>query len=181
VPKAEIILDHHGTKLPHVTTILRSAGLIDTAWFTDEAREKGSALHAATAFLDEGDLDWSTVDDRIVSRLHQYQRFKEEVQPQILSIEERVKNVTLRYVGRLDRRVIIAGRVGVLEIKGPGRVAWHAVQLSMYAACFEGPALARWSVHIEDEKYQLIEHRNRRDWGAAKAALTLAAWKEQYA
>lgn len=163
---------------PHVTTILDRAGLIDSTWFTDEARDKGSALHAATHFLDEGDLDWSTVDPSVLPRLRQYQKFKDELRPEILSIEEAVENETLQYCGRLDRRLKIAGREGVLDIKGPARAPWQAIQVVMYSACFLRP-LARWTLHLSDERYQLIEHKDRSDWEVAKAALTIAAWKER--
>jgi hypothetical protein len=163
---------------PHVTAILQASGLVDTSWFTDEARDRGSALHAAAHFLDEGDLDWESVDPSVLPRLRQYQKFLEEVKPEILSIEESVVNETLLYCGRLDRRVRIGGREGVLDIKSPYRAAWQALQVAMYGACFPRP-LARWTLHLSDERYQLIEHKNRGDWSVAKAAITIAAWKEK--
>ena len=35
-----------------VTTVLRDAGLVDAAWYTDAARERGAALHALTEAID---------------------------------------------------------------------------------------------------------------------------------
>ena len=162
---------------PHVTDILARAGLVDTQWFKDFDLERGSAVHAATHYLDEGDIDWPTVDPVVLPRVRQYQHFLDEVKPQILSIEEAVVNEALRYQGRLDRRVVINGREGVLDIKGPSRAAWQALQVAMYAACFPRP-LARWTLHLSDDSYRLIEHRGRHDWEVAKAAITLAAWRE---
>lgn len=164
--------------LPHVTAILRIAGLVDASWFTDEGRDRGSALHAAAHFLDEGDLDWDTVDASVVPRLIQYQRFVDQLCPEILSIEESVINEALRYCGTLDRRIRIKNREGILDIKSPFRAPWQGVQVAMYAACFDRP-LARWTLHLSDERYQLIEHKSRQDWAVAKAALTIAAWKER--
>lgn len=167
------------TDLAHVTDILRRAGLVDAAWFTEEARDRGSAVHMAAHYLDERDLDWGSVPPDVLPRLRQYQRFLDEVRPEILSIEEEVTNEVFGYCGHLDRRVIINGREGVLDLKAPSRAAWQAIQLALYAACFPRP-LARWTLHLSDERYQLIEHKNRRDWDVAKAAILLAAWREEH-
>jgi len=165
-------------ELPHVTAILHRAGLIDTRWFTDEMRDRGSAVHLVTQFLDERDLHWPDVDERIAAKIRRYQQFLDEVRPKILSIEEKVENVAYQYQGKLDRIVVINGRKGVLDIKGISRAPWQALQVAMYAACFPGPSLARWTLHLSDERYQLIEHTNRGDWRVAVAAITLAAWRE---
>ena len=162
---------------PHVTDILKRAGLVDDAWFTEEARDRGSAVHAAAHYLDENDLDWSSVNPSVLPRLRQYQKFLDEVKPEILAIEESVVHEALRYCGRYDRRVRIAGREGLLDLKGPGQAPWQAIQLAMYAACIPRP-LERFTLHLSDERYQLIQHRSREDWSVAKAAITLAAWKE---
>lgn len=163
---------------PHVTTILATAGLIDAAWFRDYDLERGKALHLATELLDRKDLDWSTVDPLILGRLRSYQRFLDEVKPEILAIEESVVNAPFHYQGTLDRRVRINGREGILDIKGPSRAQWQAIQVAMYAACFLRP-MARWTLHLSDDRYLLIEHKSREDWDVAKAAITIAAWKER--
>ena len=92
--------------------------------------------------------------------------------------EESVANVIYQYEGRLDRRIRINGREGILDIKGPFQASWQAIQLSLYQGCFAHP-LARWTLHLSDDRYQLIEHKGREDWAVAKAAITIAAWKER--
>lgn len=165
--------------LPHVTDILRDAGLVDTTWFTEEMRDRGSRLHRATHYLDQGDLDWaSVIDDTMIRRLRQYERFRADVRPQILSVEEEVENAALRYCGTLDRRAVIRGREAIYDIKGPSRAPWQALQVAMYAACFPR-TLDRYTLHLSDERYQLIQHTDRRDWDVAKAAIALVAWKEK--
>ena len=164
---------------PRVTEILHRAGLVDTTWYTEEGRWRGSALHRAAQLLDEHDLDWASVPPEVLPRLRQYQRFLDEVKPEILAIEETVTNGLLRYVGHLDRRVIIGGREGILDLKAPSRAAWQGVQLAMYAGTFREP-MARWSLHLSDHLWNLIEHKGRLDWDVAKAAITLAAWKEAH-
>jgi hypothetical protein len=164
---------------PHVTDIISAAGLIETAFFTTAARDLGTAVHAATHYLDEGDLNWASVDPVALPRLRSYQRFLDEVKPVVLSVEEAVIHETYRYQGRLDRRMQINGREAVVDIKGPFRAPWQAIQVAAYAGCFELP-MARYTLHLEDEKYQLIEHRGRRDFDVFKAALTIAAWRNEH-
>lgn len=166
---------------PHVTDILRDAGLIDAEWFRQYDLDRGRAVHKATELLDLGDLDWSSVDPVILGRLRSYQRFLDEVKPEILMIEQKVENSTIGYQGRYDRRVRINGRDGILDIKGPSRAPWQALQLALYAGAISGPnLLARWSLHLSDDKYNLIEHKDRDDWRVAIACVTLAAWRAKH-
>jgi len=163
--------------LPHVTAILRDAGLVDVSHFTDYHRDRGSALHVATALLDEGDLDPESVDPAIEARLRQYDRWKQETRPDILAIEEPVENTLYRFCGTLDRRIRINGHEGILDIKGPSAAPWQALQVAAYAACFATP-MKRWTLHLSDDGYKLIEHADRNDWKVFLAALTVANWKE---
>jgi hypothetical protein len=167
------------TRWPHVTDILAKAGLIDVTFFTAAARDIGTAVHAATHYLDEGDLRWESVDPVVLPRLRSYQRFLDEVKPVVLSVEEVVLHEAYRYQGRLDRRMQINGREAVVDIKGPSRAPWQAIQVAAYAGTFARP-MARYTLHLDDEKYQLIEHRGRRDFDVFKAALTIAAWRSEH-
>lgn len=164
------------SNFPHVTSLLKSAGLIDTTFFTDYDLDRGSALHSAAQFLDEGDLDWSTVHPDVLGRLQQYQRFKDEVKPVILGIEEHVENKIYQYQGRIDRRVKINGMEGILDLKGPSQSIAHRLQLSMYAACYDVP-LHKWALYLSDDAYRLAEFINRDDWPAARALLNLHHWR----
>jgi len=163
-------------ELPHVTAILASAGLVDTTWFQQYDLDRGSALHKAAELLDLNDLDWLSVDPAILGRLRSYQKFLDEVKPEILSIEEKVENVAFQYQGKLDRRVRINGRECIVDLKGPSEAAWNGVQLAGYAACFPRP-LGRYNLYLSDERYRLVERKDRMDWEIFKAAITLAAWK----
>lgn len=166
------------SEYPHVTEILAAAGLVDASWFTDYARERGRRVHLGTQFLDEGlSFAWSDLPEDVIPRVRSYQKFLDEVRPTILSIEEHVENEPLRYQGTLDRRARINGSEGIIDIKPPSRERWHRLQLSLYAGCIPRP-MKRWNLHLGDERYQLIEHKDRDDWRVAQAAITLAAWKE---
>ena len=160
--------------LPRVTSILKDAGLVDTRWFTEYAREKGTQTHRAAQFIDRGGVNWATMDPGVFPRAVQYQRFLDEVNPMIHAIERPVVNVVMGYRGTLDRIVAINGRMGVLDIKGPGRFIWHPIQLSLYQHALTSMFPCRWTLHLSDKDYRLVEHRGRHDWEVAKAAITIA-------
>jgi len=166
---------------PRVTEILRRAGLTDDRWWTEEARDLGRDTHQAAEFLDQNDLNWSTfqnADPRVIARIRLYQKFLEETKPEILAIEEPVINHILRYRGTPDRIVRINKREGILDLKSPGKYPWQAIQLALYAGCFNRP-MVRWTLHLDEKakRAKLIEHQTRQDWEVAKAAITIAAWK----
>ena len=164
--------------LPHVTSILREVGLVDTTWFTEEARDRGSALHLATEYLDRGELDEATVDPLIVSRLAAYRLFIKEMKPEILSIEEHVEYPG-SYQGTLDRRVRIAGKEWVLDIKAGGPAPWHSLQLAGYALCFDRP-LVRCSLYLTDTYKLMVWPQRRADDDMWRACVCFAAWRRKH-
>ena len=107
----------NGRPVPSVTQVLADTGIIDTRWFTEESRQRGTAVHAACEFLDEGDLDESTIDPIAVPYLDAYRGFLAEHRPEIVSVETKVHSEVYRYAGRLDRVVIMNGIASVLDIK----------------------------------------------------------------
>jgi hypothetical protein len=173
------VSDARRTDLPHVTEILRDAGLISTEWFTEEARDRGTAVHAAARYLDEGDLDRESLDPSVAPRLAQYEKFIAEVKPEILAIEEPVEHGLMKYCGTLDRRLRINGREAILDIKGIAASDWHGAQLALYAMCFPRP-LARFNLYLFDDRYKLVERTDRADYGCATACLTIRNWRQNH-
>jgi hypothetical protein len=168
-------------RLPSVTELLSAAGLVGGEGFrfyTLEGRDRGTAVHLATAFLDDRDLDWSSLHPSVVPRVRQYQRFLDVVRPEILAVEEEVVNATFGYIGHVDRRLRINGTEAVLDLKSPSKAAWHAIQLSLYAAAYPRP-MARFNLYLGDQTYQLVQHRDPTDWTVAKAAITVASWRSR--
>lgn len=163
--------------MPRVTEILRDAGLVSTEWFTDEARDRGTAVHAACQYLVEGDLDRDSLDPSVAPRLAQFERFLADAEPRIHAAEVRVYHPIYRYVGHLDLDLTLNGRRGILDIKGVSESEFHGPQLAAYAATYREP-MARWNLYLTDDRYILRERRNREDWECFKAALTLVNWRK---
>lgn len=155
--------DDRSSGPPHVTDILKEAGWIDTQWFTDEACQRGTFVHLAAQLWDQGDLDEESVSGDVWLRLQQYRRFKRESDYVPTLIEAKVMNTKHGYQGTIDRLCCVNGREGILDIKGPGHFDWQGLQLAAYAHCFDRP-LARWSLHLHDDKYRLVEWTDRQDW-----------------
>ncbi len=171
------------SELPHVTEILKAAGLVSTDFIPEQARDLGSAVHLATQYLDEGDLDVDSLDPRVALRVASYQKFLDEVKPEILGIEMSIVNSIYHYCGTLDRVIKLQdGRVGILDIKGVCASDWHGLQLSAYQ-CASPPMILvdglayRWNLYLRDDGYKLVERTRRDDWPAFVAALTLFNWR----
>lgn len=166
--------------LPHVTTILQSAGLVDTKWFTEEDLARGTATHLATELLDQDDLDEDSLDPSIVGRIEAYKQFLEVEKPEWKEIEKFVSDETFGYCGTADRFGFIRGKWAVVDIKGPAQAKWHGVQLAAYAqARSPNKAVARYSLHLSDDGYKFIRHNGRNDWHVFLAALTIHNFKNE--
>lgn len=166
---------------PHVTEILRDAGLVSTEWMTEEDRDRGTAVHLAIKFLLEGTLDRSSLDPTVAPRLAQFERFMVNVRPVIHAVEERVTHPLYRYQGTLDLRVTIKGRRGVVDVKGTTPSEFHGPQLAAYLGASEFAQErrpCRHNLYLHDDRYQLVERKNRFDWPAFLAANSLKQWRE---
>lgn len=112
-----------GAVLPSVTTILKDVGIIDTAFYTEAARLRGSYAHIACALEDQGMLDWSTLDAVLVPYVEAWVRFKREsgFVPEI--IETPMLNESYLYAGTPDVIGELPGMVatrGAVELRNNG-------------------------------------------------------------
>lgn len=171
--------DRDWSPYPHVTDILTAMVPIDTRWFTDFARDRGTAVHRATELYDQGTLDPTTVGPEVAGRLRAYERFHAECNPDIMTIEERVENHGMRYCGTLDRRMLLDHVEHVIDIKPPGEHPWHRLQVAAYAACYQ-TRLHRAVLHLHDDgSYRLRRYlADREDEKVWYAMVRLYYWRE---
>lgn len=163
--------------LPRVTEILRGAGLVDSSWFTDEARDRGTAVHQACQYLAERALDWDSLHGSIRGRVSSFNAFLSEMRPEILATEERVESLSHGYRGTPDLRLRLDGREGVADLKPPTEAPWHAIQLAAYAGAYDRP-MKRWNIYLADTgRYRIVERKSREDWKVFLAALTIHNWR----
>lgn len=146
----------------------------DTSHFTEYDRERGTVLHECAAMLLDGTLDRQTVDPVVAGRLAQFERFMNHG-PQIIHTELEVCSETFRYAGRLDMIGEWCNQMSIFDLKGPTQAGWHGVQLAAYQHAYAEMTgtvpVARYSLHLSDTDFRLVQHTDWQDWPRFVAAL----------
>lgn len=178
------------TTLVSVTQAIREAGLMgDTSHFTDEARDRGTAVHQMVEFFDQGDLAEDTLDPALAPYLDAYKWFLHDHQPTWTHIEARRADLTLRYAGTVDRAGTLktTPHAVVLDVKSGSPAPWHRLQLSAYRrlvlAEVTTPIVIRYALYLSADgtyKLDVLPVNDQEDWQTFTAALTLANWKRRY-
>jgi hypothetical protein len=120
-------------RLPSVTETLRAAGLIDTSHYTEHARDRGTAVHAAVLYDDQGDLDESTLDPEVKPYLEQWREFKKHTRAGIITSEAKLWSGVDLYAGTLDKYLRLNGRRTIIDIKTNSMPEWVVEQLGGYS------------------------------------------------
>lgn len=179
-----------GQALPSVTQVLAANGLggdfshVSPA-VLEHARQRGTAVHAAAHYLDEGDLDEATVDPEIRPYLEAWQAFKVARRVELLALEQRVACPLYRFAGTIDRVARVPGIRGEvlidLKTNTPHGAAYQLAGYKLLAQHLRPVVttsvfLERWAVELHPERavpYTIHEYRNSRDRDIFLAALTL--------
>lgn len=154
-----------GERIPSVTEVLSDVGIVDYSHLPESTREmalaRGRAVHLATQFEDEGDLDEASIPDDLRGYLEAWRRFKRETRFVPELIEYRSFHPSHKYAGTLDRTGNLGGNVlnCLLDIKTNDAQEWVRYQLAAYAAFFDSPRkYIRMSVELHaDGSYRLKE------------------------
>lgn len=162
-----------------VTEVLRDAGLMNTAHFNEEARERGTAVHLACQYHDEKRLNMDTLADSLRPYLDQYIDFHLKVQPIITGVECVLDDECLGVVGHCDRLMIIDESLCVVDLKTGAPQPWHGVQLAGYAMMLDGFVLRR-ALYLTPTAWQLKPYNDRRDFERFRAALIIAETRKEW-
>lgn len=174
-----------GRNLTSVTQALKGAGLVEydsiPASVLERARLRGTAVHAACHYLDDGDsLDWTTVDPEIVGYIRAWENFKKETGVEILAMETPMYHPVYFYSGTPDRDIRLNGRRGVLDLKTYEVKDWTGIQLAGYEMMMRGKdaPLDRWGLWLkQDGKYRLTPFKDYNDEKVFLSCLTITNWK----
>lgn len=170
-----------GAILPHITGMLKHAGLVDDTWFTEESSLRGQAVHKLTADYDLGSIeDVPSVVGRYKPYLEAHAKAMSILQAEVLTVEEPLVHPGPRpWGGRPDRSIRLASRrLGVLEVKttiGPHRSheIQTALQAILVAAC-SPPGLppeeyVRLALYLKPTgKFKVLEHTRAHDFTEAR-------------
>ena len=174
-----------------VTQILESAGLVCYQGIPDGVLEHkadiGTAAHAATHYLDQGELDWSTVDDEVLGYVRGWEKFRAEANFVLLKdgIERRgiASMDGMEYGYTYDRDGVLNGFPAILEIKCTAgvEISWGPQTAGYEHALrqLDGRARRRVAVHLKpNATYSLVPLSDTKDYQIFKAALLLESWKK---
>ena len=142
----------NGVSLESVTGILAAEGFIDTAFYDEYSRTRGTYVHAARHLDDNGDLEESTLDPVIAPYLEAWRRFKRESGFVVDQSEIPLANALYKYAGKPD--VIGHFPTGIMK---RGAVELH-----------------------DDGKYRLIPYTDRGDVSLWLAVLAVHNWKKNH-
>ena len=178
----------NGRIVPSVTQILEAEGISDFSRVPPEvltaAKLRGTAVHKATEYLDQGRLDWTTVSDEVANYLSAWMRFKTECGVQILDIEQRVYSPT-GYAGTIDRTLMMDGVHWLMDIKTGNPTRAAAIQTAAYQYAYKSQEYGRRAaIQISaDGTYRIhpYEADLMDDLNVFMAALTLYNFKRNNA
>jgi hypothetical protein len=171
-----------GQRVPGVTKILTALGLVDSRWFSDLARDRGSAVHKAVELQLLGKLDWTSVDPRIVGYVKAAVKFCEvagiETGPGTY-VERPVYHPLLRYAGTPDLEAVAFRDPSTIDWKsgGTGMAGLATAGYEMARRACDGagaPMRRRIVVQLrEDGTYKKHDLIDPYDYGAWTSAVSL--------
>jgi hypothetical protein len=175
-----------GIVIPSVTQVLQGAGLVDTTWFTEESRNRGTYIHTATALFDKG-VAIPGLRDEMTGYLAAWARFREETGFVPVEIETPHLDELYWYAGTPDRfgywdvQLSHQKRELVLDIKSGDDLPSYALQTAAYRRFYPKSGFDRAGVHLrKNGTYKVAYHTDVKDWDMFVSALNVYKWKETH-
>lgn len=171
----------NGVEVPSVTQVLASVGIVDYS-FLGADREvyltRGRAIHVATHYDDEGDLDDTTLQPEHLPYLQAWRKFRFDSGFIPSRIEVPHYNPMWHYCGTPDRVGLMGDEACLVDLKSGTAPWWVAIQTAAYATFFEQPGrFRRIGVELHDDgTYRRIDFACRdflRDFRVFQAALVV--------
>jgi len=170
-----------GTVLHGCTEVMAVGGLVDTQWYTEDAKKRGTAVHLATQYYDEGDLNEASLSPALAEYLDAYKRFLDQKEPEWTGIEVAYRSVIYGYACIIDRvgwfgpeRVIVDLKTGaVTKNTGPQTAA----QAQAYEETTGNKIHKRYGLYLKDGRYDLREYNDPNDFNYYTGALWVARYK----
>lgn len=171
----------NGSELISVTKALNLAGLIDDRWFTDEARDRGRAVHDAVLFHIQDDLVYESISPIALPYFKAFLKCeKEENLKYIINLCEKPQySLEPLYSGMPDIICYSRGRPWQLEMK-TGSWETAAYQTAAYDHFDDIRYLfaQRFCLRLfPDETYKLIRFTDPNDFNVFCSALNIAKLK----
>lgn len=144
------------------------------------AGDHGTAVHDAINIILTNTLDWSVLDPSLVHQLREFERWREEYKPMLVSAGYPMMHMRKRYAGTPDPFYVIRinGRdvLCFVEIKTGGHLL-AGPQLAAYVEMYREHSrfkgeIQRWVLWLPKEApYKFEARTNRADWHFFEARL----------
>lgn len=166
--------------IPSVTQILKGVGIIEDKFYTDDAREKGTYVHAVLEMIDRNPDKRIDYDESVSGYVKAWGDFKRDNVDEILEIEKPMFFDDYLFAGTLDR-IVKLKNVGnaVIDIKTGASQRWHELQTAGYELlAFDKQTTPRACVYLsEDGRYQIKRHQFMSDFRVFMSAVSIFKWK----
>lgn len=178
-----------GSPIPGFSEILKDVGIVDLSGIPhdilEKARQRGTFVHQATQYLEEGTLDWDTITHSdIRNRILAWARFIEQEGFKSVLMEKPIYHRVFRYGVTPDRLGLIdGGTAAVVEIKNTANQAsyWKYQTAAQVHALWSHGAIdcapekvLRFAVNLKgDGTYHVQHHHDDSDFKCFLAALTV--------
>lgn len=172
--------------VPGVTDILQDNFGVKPYWSEWHA-QKGKAIHRAIALLVKNELNWASVDHRIIGRIKAFQRFIRETEYEVIQSEVSIFSSRYQFAGTLDL-VVSDGAVNpiLIDIKPPSAEPIVNLQLAAYSLLLEEEGTYKIKraacVCLKDNDYYSMKwvdnlaHSKR----VFLACLTVSNWQKEH-
>lgn len=174
---------YNGRRVPPVSTILLDEGFINTQFFTEEGRERGSAVHKAIEIHCRGAHCFrSPAIDPYMTAFKNFEKdcdWVSEVVEKPMACEQ--------YAGTPDAIGLFQGMRAILDFKTGGISSATGLQLAAYEKLYRGDAdnavikivnIKRFALQLMDTgKYMLTEYKDRQDRFIWESAVAIWHWK----
>ncbi len=129
-----------GQVVPSVTQTIDAAGLIDRTGWTEEARERGTAVHALVNQFCVGRICGTgpgilAIEKPLCDYYEQFLRFTDTCDFRPIYSERVVYSLKHQYAGTLDLYGILRGKPTIIDVKTGGAPAWALEQMGLYSIC----------------------------------------------
>ncbi len=167
-----------GQPVPSVTKILSDMNFIDTAYFTEYSRTRGTLVHRIIHWHVEGTLDPSTVDPSLMGYFTAWRRFVDDTGFVSTETEKPLASEIYRFAGTPDHIGMLNGREAVIDVKSGAVFPSTPLQLGGYEI-LAGRRLARFALCLKDDgKYNLKpEYKDRQDRNIFLSAVSCWHWQ----
>lgn len=132
--------DESGVEIPGITSILKSAGLINygvngTELYSDESMLRGKAVHKAIELYNKKTLDEETIGEVVKPYFDAYKKFQKDTDYKSNQSEVLVWHPQRRYATKIDDIGYIGKDPVLLEFKTGAFQPWHKLQVAGGRAC----------------------------------------------